>query len=141
MPRRPKKSAGERLVTQLVGVGQWIVGSSAKKKKEVFFTKSNSRLYLMRGFRSTPNFRLCNPRQFLWVERSSRSCSRSCCTRCGVEAFWPITTEGKRRLIPKLVGFRLLMKRLKWKTNSLTVRLEISEVSVACQETFSLVAI
>src|SRR5437764_3078642 len=116
-------------------------GSSAKKKNEVFFTRSKSRLYLMRGFRSTPNLRLCNPCQLLWVERSSRSCNLSCCTLCGVDEFCPMTTDGKRRLMPKLVGFRLLMKRLKCKTNSFTVRLEISELWVACQEMFSLVAI
>src|SRR5437660_6080177 len=48
--------------------------------------------------------------------------------------------DGKRRLIPKLVGFRLLMKRLNCTVNWLRVRLESREVCIACQEMFSLVA-
>ena len=40
------------LVVQLVGEAHVTVGSSALKKNDVFFTKSNSKLYLMRGLRS-----------------------------------------------------------------------------------------
>src|SRR5436853_89021 len=46
--------------------------------------------------------------------------------------------DGKRRLIPKLVGFRLFMKRLNCNVNWLRVRLESREVCIACQEMFSL---
>jgi hypothetical protein len=90
------------LVVQLVGEAHVTVGSSALKKNDVFFTKSNSRLYLIRGFRSAPNLMLCKPCQLAWVDKSSRNCSRSCCTAWGVDAFWPITTDGKRRLMPTL---------------------------------------
>src|SRR5437870_3442505 len=143
MPRRAKKT-GElgsciNVVWQLVEDEQVIPGSSTLKKNDVFFTKSNSALYLIRGFRSTP-MRLCSPCQLPCVEKSSRNCSRSCRTFCGVEEFPPNTTDGKRRLIPRLVGFRLLMKRLNCTVNWFKVRVESREVWVACQERFSLVA-
>src|SRR5438876_5070627 len=137
MPRRAKKSEGGNVVVQLVVEEHVIPGSSTLKKIDVFFTRSNSALYLMRGLRSTPNFILCSPCQ---LEKSSRNCNRSCCTFCGVDAFCPITMDGKRRLIPKLVGFRLFMKRLNCTVNWLRVRLESREVCIACQEMFSLVA-
>src|SRR5581483_4117696 len=117
-----------------------IPGSSWSKINTPFLNRSNSALYLIRGFRSVPNFRLCTPCQFPIVETSSRNCSRSCCTFCGVEAFCPITTDGKRRLIPWLVGTRLLMNRLKCTTNWFSVRAEATQVWVPCHEMFSLVA-
>src|SRR2546428_5181627 len=140
MPRSAKKSEGGRLVVQLVWELHVMVGSSAEKKNDVFFTRSNRALYLMRGLRSVPNLILWSPCQFPSVEKSSRNCNRSCCTFCGVDAFCPITMDGKRRLIPKLVGFRLFMKRLNCTVNWLRVRLESREVCIACQEMFSLVA-
>src|SRR5438445_3119148 len=144
MPRRAKKT-GElgsciNVVWQLVEDEQVIPGSSTLKKNDVFFTKSNNALYLIRGFRSTPNLMLCSPCQLPCVEKSSRNCSRSCCTFCGVDEFCPNTTDGKRRLIPRLVGFKLLMKGLNCTVNWFKVRVESSEVWVACQERFSLVA-
>src|SRR5947209_1869156 len=111
IPCRAKKSEGGNVVVQLVVEEHVIPGSSTLKKIDVFFTRSNSALYLMRG-----------------------------CTFCGVDAFCPITMDGKRRLIPKLVGFRLFMKRLNCTVNWLRVRLESREVCIACQEMFSLVA-
>src|SRR3989442_15627700 len=128
------------LVWQLVGEEQVSDGSSWLKMKTPPLNRSNSALYLMRGFRSVPNFRLCTPCQVPIVEKSSRNCKRSCCTPCGVEAFCPITTEGKRRLTPWLVGTRLLMKRLNCTRNWLSVRGDTPKLCVACQEMFSLVA-
>ena len=39
-----------------------------------------------------------------------------------------MTTEGKRKLIPRLVGTRLLMKRLNCTINWFKERFEITEV-------------
>ena len=63
IPRRAKKSEGGNVVVQLVVEEHVIPGSSTLKKIDVFFTRSNSALYLMRGLRSTPNFMLCSPCQ------------------------------------------------------------------------------
>jgi len=112
---------GGRFMLQLFGEEQVSVGTSAPKTKTPFLNRSKSALYLMRGFTSTPNLRLCVPCPLTIVVKSSRNCRRSCCTPWGVEAFWPTTTDGNRRLIPKLVGFSSLMKRLKWRVNWLTV--------------------
>src|SRR4029450_30806 len=94
----------------------------------------------MRGLRSTPTFRLWLPWPSRMVEKSSRTCQRSCRTAWGVDAFWPTTTEGKRRLMPWLVGSRLLSKRLKWTVSWLTLLDDASQVCIPCSETFLLVA-
>src|SRR5437667_9878178 len=112
MPRRAKKSEGGNVVVQLVVEEHVIPGSSTLKKIDVFFTRSNSALYLMRGLRSTPNFMLCSTCQLACVEKSSRHCNRSCCTFGGVDAFYSITMHCKRRLIPKLVDLGYVRQRL-----------------------------